>query len=273
MRGDSMRLNTNSIVGNILRGRSIKTSVLRGLASSGLSGIWRSLAVGMLGGMTVADVYLTNHGTGERIALSWVPEKISVKEAAQFQSYNIIERGEVKVPKGKRLSAVSWEAVFPGEGRTEASFVKSQHWQEPNEIIGRIQRWKDAGNKLHLLITQTSVNMDVYIDSFDYSFEGGAGDAKYSISFIAAEDLHIKTVKEADAEKAAQQKSGIPELSTRASLPPETSSVSTAGQTLWSVAEQKLGDGARWAEIYAMNRDKVADADALKAGTKLKLPA
>ena len=268
-----MKLNTNAVVGDILRGRSIKTALLHGLTTSGLSGIWRMLALGMLGGIRVADVYITNQETGEKIALAWVPEKISVREAAQFQSYNIIERGEVKVPKGKRLSVVSWDAVFPGEGRTEASFVKSRHWQRPNELIQRLQRWKDAGNKLNLLITQTPVNIDVFLQSFEYTFEGGSGDAKYSISFISAEDLLIKTVEEVDAEKAKQAGSEIPKLEVRAAMPKPTSVTSAVGQTLWSIAEQKLGDGARWLEVYTMNADKLVDVDALiKAGIKIKLP-
>lgn len=270
-----MKFNVNGVVRNVLRGRSIKTSLLRGLATSGLSGIWRTLAVGALGGITVADVYINNQETGERIALSWVPEKISVKEAAQFQSYNIIERGEVKIPKGNRLSEVSWSAIFPGENRTEAGYVKSMNWQEPTELIGMLQAWREAGNKLHILITQTSVNMDVFIKDFSYSFEGGMGDAKYSIDLIAAEDLLVKTVAEVDAEKAAAtaaNKSGIPSLGSRAKLPLPTSATSRIGQTLWSIAEQKLGGGAKWAELYAMNRAKVKNVNELKAGTKLKLP-
>jgi len=79
-----VKLNTNAIIGGVLRGRSIKTSLLRGLTSSGLSGAWRTLAVGLLGGIEVADVYITNQETGERLALAWIPEKISVKESAQF---------------------------------------------------------------------------------------------------------------------------------------------------------------------------------------------
>ena len=165
-----MKFNANGVVRNILRGRSVKTSLLRGLATSGLSGIWRTLAVGALGGISVADVYLTNQETGERIALSWVPEKISVTEAAQFQSYNIIERGEVKLPKGNKLSEVSWSAIFPGEARTEAGYVKSANWQDPSELIGMLNAWREAGNKLNVLITQTSVNLDVYIKDFSYSY-------------------------------------------------------------------------------------------------------
>ena len=273
-----MKFNTNAVVGDLLRGRSIKSSLLHGLTTSGLSGIWRTLALGIAGGgISVADVYITNQETGEKISLAWVPEKISVNESAQFQSYNIIERGEVKVPKGKRLSAVSWEAVFPGESRTDESFIKSENWQDSTEIIQRLQAWKDAGNKLNLLITQTPVNLDVFLQSLEYSFEGGAGDAKYSISFIAAEDLLIKTVEEVDAEKEKEKESGVPELESRAALPKPSSIKSVLNQTLWSIAEQKLGNGARWLEIYAANATKLVDVDALiktgiKAGIKIKLP-
>lgn len=273
-----LKFNTNAVVGDLLRGRSIKSSLIHGLTTSGLSGVWRTLAVGLLGSSSeVADVYITNQETGEKISLAWVPEKISVKESAQFQSYNIIERGEVKVPKGKHLSAVSWEAVFPGESRTEDSFIKSENWEAPTEIIQRLQAWQNAGNKLNLLITQTPVNLDVFLQSLDYSFEGGMGDAKYSISFIAAEDLLIKTVEEVDAEKAKEKESGIPELESRAALPKPSSIKSVLNQTLWSIAEQKLGSGARWLEVYAANAKKLVDVDALiktgiKAGIKIKLP-
>ncbi|MBP8532347.1 N-acetylmuramoyl-L-alanine amidase [Streptomyces sp. MK37H] len=42
------------------------------------------------------------------------------------------------------------------------------------------------------------------------------------------------------------------------------------GDTLWSIAASKLGDGNRWREIAKLN--KLADADKLTPGQKLKLP-
>ncbi|MEU0809507.1 LysM peptidoglycan-binding domain-containing protein [Streptomyces sp. NPDC005970] len=42
------------------------------------------------------------------------------------------------------------------------------------------------------------------------------------------------------------------------------------GDTLWSIAVSKLGDGARWREIAELN--KLRDADALTPGQKLILP-
>ncbi|RCK70452.1 LysM peptidoglycan-binding domain-containing protein [Desertihabitans brevis] len=45
------------------------------------------------------------------------------------------------------------------------------------------------------------------------------------------------------------------------------------GDTLSSLAATHLGDPARWAELHALNRDAVPDADELAVGTVLELPA
>ncbi|KMS65660.1 peptidoglycan-binding protein, partial [Streptomyces leeuwenhoekii] len=42
------------------------------------------------------------------------------------------------------------------------------------------------------------------------------------------------------------------------------------GDTLWSIAASRLGDGDRWREIARLN--KLADADEISPGQKLKLP-
>ncbi|OSZ58661.1 peptidoglycan-binding protein [Streptomyces pharetrae CZA14] len=44
-----------------------------------------------------------------------------------------------------------------------------------------------------------------------------------------------------------------------------------AGDTLWSIAASKLGDGTRWREIASLN--KLQDADDIAVGQRLKLPA
>jgi nucleoid-associated protein YgaU len=45
------------------------------------------------------------------------------------------------------------------------------------------------------------------------------------------------------------------------------------GDTLSSIAAQKLGKRGRWNEIYELNRDRVKDPDSVAPGTVLKLPS
>jgi nucleoid-associated protein YgaU len=44
------------------------------------------------------------------------------------------------------------------------------------------------------------------------------------------------------------------------------------GDSLWSIAASKLGDGNRYDEILKLNNSTVPDEDSLAAGVKLKLP-
>lgn len=56
--------------------------------------------------------------------------------------------------------------------------------------------------------------------------------------------------------------------------------VVAAGESLWQIAAQHLGDGARYPEIYALNAEvpqadgaRLTDADVIRPGWRIKLPA
>jgi LysM repeat protein len=44
------------------------------------------------------------------------------------------------------------------------------------------------------------------------------------------------------------------------------------GDTLWALAQRHLGDGNRWNEIHALNRDVIPDPNLIEAGQVLRLP-
>jgi nucleoid-associated protein YgaU len=77
----------------------------------------------------------------------------------------------------------------------------------------------------------------------------------------------------APATKSGAQKKSEP------ATPAASSSTSGArihivkdGESLWKIAKQELGSGARWNEIYTANRDVLASPEALHTGQKLRVP-
>jgi len=45
------------------------------------------------------------------------------------------------------------------------------------------------------------------------------------------------------------------------------------GDTLWSIAAAKLGDGSRHKEILALNKDRMSSAGTLRAGASIRIPS
>jgi nucleoid-associated protein YgaU len=45
------------------------------------------------------------------------------------------------------------------------------------------------------------------------------------------------------------------------------------GESLWKIAKQQLGKGARWEEIYDLNRNMLKSPHLIRPGQELKIPA
>ena len=206
------------------------------------------------GRVRISEFYLT--ADGEEIQLCMPPEEIRVKSSTNFRTFNVVESGEIKIPKGEQLTAISWRGTLPGAGVLLYSSIKKAAWDKPVELIKIINRWRERGTKLKLLITQTPVNLDVYVKSFDYTAKGGLGDYTYDINFVAAKPLLVRTVTEADAQR---QQTGF-ELLTRATLKPRTGLYMTYLDTAWTVAQLLRGNGGDWQQLLDDNGISTPDA-------------
>ena len=120
------------------------------------------------------------------------------------------------------------------------------------------------------MITQTSINLNVYLQSFSSNPKGELGNVEYSISFIQAKDMLIKTVAEVDAEKNTEKEQE--ELKERQAVKKPKSTVLQDSANLWTVAQQFTGDGGNWQNILDYNTGKISSADDAKAGMSVMLP-
>lgn len=221
----------------------------------------RRVIVKLEGKVTVSEFYLSD-SDGERLEFCMPPEQIRVKTTANFRTFNVIESGEIQIPKGEKLTQISWRGTLPGAPMLLNRFIKTDAWEHPDELIKVLRRWREHGTKLKLLVTQTPINLDVYIKSIDFTHRGGLGNVDYSIDFIAAKALQVRTIQEADAQRNADSVNAF-ELLERQLKKNRASVMLATVDTIYEVALILTGNGGNWLSILQRNGLGLADLDSI----------
>lgn len=204
------------------------------------------------------DFYLTD-SIGIRIHFPINPENIPLSAEAKIETHESMELGDIALPRGNVPDKIQMQGVFPGVSRSRLPFVKD--WKEPNILIAQIKQWKESGVRLRYLVTETCINQDVYIQSFESKWSGGYGDAEYTLSLVQARDIYINLKGSSESQN----------LNNR----PATASPSTytvvSGDCLYLIAKRY---GKSLDALYAANRTLIGpDPNKIYPGQVLTIPA
>lgn len=134
------------------------------------------------------DIYLT--ADDERLRIPLLPDRLNVKMGTVSVGFQIIKKGEYKIPRGPALTGYSWNGVFPGEGMSEASFVFD--WQPPTRIISLLQRWMENNKIIQLMVTETTINDRVFIENFVYD-HFGVDNVSYTLTLTKYREVTVTT--------------------------------------------------------------------------------
>ena len=141
------------------------------------------------------DVILTEVENGKsKFIFPSLPEEVKGTNRTNYQSYDILSYGEVKIPKGMKLTEISFDGIFFGAAKRNESIVKQ--WVKPAECEKILKNWQEKGTVLRLMVTETNVNIDVTISSFECTDYGGYGNKKYSLEFVQYRSLKVYTTDE-----------------------------------------------------------------------------
>lgn len=187
-----------------------------------------------------------------------LPEKITCKSAAKYQSFDILSKGAVKVPKGTEVKEVSWEGEFFGKSKKKEAIVKKTAWKKPSTCIKTLENYMKKGTVLNLIVTGIGINLDVTISSFQTVNYGAYGNVRYSITFVEKRPLKIYTTKEKKNTRKKKTKSRNEAEQAQESA--DSSYVVKSGDTLWGISQAHYGTGAQWTKIYDANAGTIEDA-------------
>jgi nucleoid-associated protein YgaU len=154
-----------------------------------------------------------------------------------------------------------------------------------------IDDWRNTGQPLRIIITDSNqgvdINMEVLVESFDKGMKGGSeGDVYYSITLKRykrinvqeADSIYKPTITRSTPPGLQQQiaMDSTSKINTTGSkttaISPETTHTVRDGETLWDIAKKYYGLGADWQKVYKANKDAMPDAISVEAGLKLRIP-
>ena len=141
---------------------------------------------------------------GRRLTFPSLPDKITVSASTVERTYSIIGIGTIAFPNGNEPVEVSWDGMFFGEDRQDLKGLVSGPWIDPNELVDILSDWKEKGEELRLVVSDTFINYSVAIRRFEASPVGGHGDCEYSISF--REFGSVKIIKKSKSKKKSKKK-------------------------------------------------------------------
>lgn len=127
---------------------------------------------------------------GDTIEFPVNPKEYTISYPTDHKTYNVLDIGEIIVPRMPSLMEVSWESYFPGD--TNDPLIMGHDWMDPSEYVELITESRDNKEICDLVISRWDAsggkmfdtNISALISDFKATEKGGeAGDVYYKIAF------------------------------------------------------------------------------------------
>ncbi len=241
----------------------------------------------------------------EDIEFPLAPEQFKTKVGNKNKTIELVSIGEINILKDIGLRDFSFKILLPkndvlisgsklyvdSEGNTKEmmSYAK-MNFHEPIWYLSRLREIKAEKKPVFLVIIRQlyeGINDDgsfkpkalfggnLQVTLEEYTVEENAGEeGDYWVDIKLKEYRNIGEIKQVEETGKVNEEGKTEAVETTkredTRTTPETYKVQQ-GDSLWKIAKSKYGDGAKWKEIYELNKDIISNPDILQPGQELKL--
>jgi|SRR5690625_1796055 len=203
--------------------------------------------------------------SGKEITLPMTPIDLGLSGSAVENEFNTIVSGEKPRPKGRSAYQHSFYGLIPDEGFSIPMYSDIT----PFEFEELLMDWQEGrapyNKKLRLIVSETTINRMVYLKNYTLDYSGAGRMVRYSLEFTEWRDFEIK-VYDANKTSTNQKK--------RTTAPLPKVYVVKKGDNLWNIARKYTGKGARWGEMWAINKgiSRSKNPNLIYPGEKFTIP-
>jgi hypothetical protein len=196
-------------------------------------------------------------GEQEQLQLAVNPKNMVISQPQNTLSYVTIRGDTVHAARGGGLTQVTLSTFLPGSNSRFFQGVT------PAEVLAMVQRWKEEGAPVRLLISGSELGELFLICGLEQTLTEGDEDVGIR---IALKEYKYVTLAEPDV-LGGDSVGGLYRRAEGRTVPAVY--VTKGGEDLWTVARVCLGNGDRWKELAA--RNGISDPHNLPAGKELYL--
>lgn len=208
----------------------------------------------------------------EKYQLPAPPSEFTLTSSHNHQAVNVYKTGDLALWGPKNLDTITIQSFFPNP---KTGHLYQCSYGEPWDVVKMINRWRDSGKTIKLLITDTDINMECLIDKFDYGVDNGIGDVNFSITFRQYRKITIPKVIENNNVIVNESVTVKPAPSpTKPNSNGSTRTHTVSGNdTLWGIAKKYYNDGSKWPTIWNANKPmRSGNPNLIYSGEVVKIP-
>lgn len=183
------------------------------------------------------EIWLKQNDKNFRFTI--VPPEYELSSESNNTQVVINALGEINLLGKRKLKSITLSSFFPAQNYY---FCQYTSFPPPQESVAIIEKMKNNG-VLHLVMTETPINMDCTIESFVWGENDGTKDINFSIEFKEYRKVKIFTPNMIPAETQRTEK----EVKS-------TTYTVVKGDNLSKIAKNLTGNSANWKKIYEQNK-------------------